>query len=288
MTENSDDDVQPTSGVDHQNFWRVLDRFAGTLVARFELDDVLETLGRDIRDVLGVAGAGVMLGDDDGNLRFTSTSDGVLHELEGLQIELDEGPCLLAYRSGEIVVAADLGDDDRFRKFGPRAVEEGMVAVYSFPMHMEDDVFGALNLYRGEAGAFTDDQIDVGQTFANVATSYLANARDSEQQDLLTKQLQHALNSRVVIEQAKGYVVGVHAARAARSLRADSFLREVAPDQGPRHRPGAAARRPHHRRPPEPLTAPTRPSARVADGDGDTRLCVCVPATAEPAAGRFP
>ncbi|CAN5907388.1 GAF and ANTAR domain-containing protein [soil metagenome] len=196
----------PSDGVDHRAFWQVLTRFAGTLVEGYDLADVLERVGADIRSVLDVAGAGVMLGDDDGNLRFTSTSDSVLEKLEALQIELDEGPCLRAYRSGEIVVATDLSTDERFPDFGSRAVDAGMSAVYSFPMHIEEAVFGALNLYRREPGDFTDDQVEVGQTFANVATSYLSNARDSEQQTLLTKQLQHALNSRVLIEQAKGFV----------------------------------------------------------------------------------
>lgn len=196
----------PADGVDHRAFWQVLNRLAGTLVNRYDLDDVLEQLGADIRGVLDVAGAGVMLGDDDGNLRFTSTSDETLEKLEALQIDLDEGPCLQAYRTGEIVLATDLAADERFPHFGPRAVEVGMAAVYSFPMHIDGDVFGALNLYRPRPGLFSDDQIEVGQTFADVATSYLRNAYDSEQKDLLTKQLQHALNSRVLIEQAKGFV----------------------------------------------------------------------------------
>jgi GAF domain-containing protein len=141
-----------------------------------------------------------------GTLRFTSTSDGTLERLEALQIELDEGPCLKAFRSGEMVLATDLGTDERFPRFGPLAVEAGMAAVYSFPMHIGGDVIGALNLYRHDAGGFTDDQIEVGRMFADVATSYLRNAHDSERKDLLTKQLQRALNSRVLIEQAKGFV----------------------------------------------------------------------------------
>ena len=197
---------QPTDGVDHRAFWKVLERFAGTLVDRYELDEVLEALGGDIRRVLDVAGAGVMLGDDDGNLRFTSTSDGVLHMLEGLQVELDEGPCLLAFRSAQVVLAEDLRTDERFPRFGPRAVAAGMSAVYSFPMHVDGTVFGALNLYRGTPGPFSRDQIEVGTTFADVATCYLMNARDIEHRQLLTAQLQQALRNRVVIEQAKGYL----------------------------------------------------------------------------------
>lgn len=220
----------PSDGVDHRAFWQVLRRFAGTLVDGYDLADVLARLGADIRSVLDVTGAGVMLGDDEGNLRFTSTSDAVLEKLEALQIELDDGPCLRAYRTGEIVVAIDLSTDTRFPEFGPRAVDAGMSAVYSFPMHIEGDVFGALNLYRPETGAFTDDQIEVGQTLADVATSYLRNARDSEQQTLLTKQLQHALNSRVLIEQAKGFVTartGVDLPDAFELIRSYARRRQV-------------------------------------------------------------
>ena len=198
---------QPSRGVDHRGFWKVLERFAGTLVDRFELDDVLAQLGADMTYVLDVAGAGIMLADDAGSLRFVSTSDQVLDTLETLQIELDEGPCLLAYRRGEVVIAGDLENDERFPAFGPRAYKAGMASVYSFPMRLDQQVIGALNLYSAEPGDFTADQMEVGQVFADVATSYLMNARDIEQKDVLTKQLQHALSSRVLIEQAKGFVV---------------------------------------------------------------------------------
>lgn len=202
----SDRTPLPTDGVDHRAFWQVLERFAGTLVDRYELDEVLARLGDDIARVLSVPGAGVMLADEEGNLRFTSTSGGALGELERLQIEYDEGPCLLAYRSAEVVLAGDLRRDERFPRFSPHAVDEGLLAVYSFPMHVDEHVIGALNLYNGQPGPLTDDQVEVGGVFADVATAYLMNARDIEQKDLLTKQLQQALNHRLVIEQAKGYV----------------------------------------------------------------------------------
>lgn len=205
-------------GVDHRGFWRVLERFAGTLVDRYELDDVLGQLGVDIAEVLEVAGAGVMLVDEAGSLRFCSTNNEVLHKLEGLQIDLDEGPCLLAYRSGEIVLAEDLREDPRFPSFGPRALEAGMAAVYSFPMRLDHHVIGALNLYAEHPGAFAAEQIEVGGVFADVATSYLLNARDIAQRDLLTRQLQHALDSRVLIEQAKGYVAALSGADPAEAF----------------------------------------------------------------------
>ena len=196
----------PSQGVNHRGFWKVLERFAGTLVDRYCLDDVLGQLGSNIAAVLDVEGAGVMLAGDDNSLRFASTNNEVLHKLEALQIDLDEGPCLLAYRSGEIVLADDLRTDPRFPAFGPRAREAGMAAVYSFPMRLDQQVIGALNLYSDKPGPFSDDQVEVGGVFADVATMYLLNARDIAQQDLLTRQLQGALTSRVLIEQAKGYV----------------------------------------------------------------------------------
>lgn len=219
---NATRDERGPRGVDHRGFWRVLERFAGTLVDRYELDDVLEQLGVDIAEVLDVAGAGVMLADESGSLRFCSTNNEVLRKLEGLQIDLDEGPCLLAYRSGEIVLAEDLRDDPRFPAFGPRAIEVGMAAVYSFPMRLDQQVIGALNLYAETARAFSHDQIEVGGVFADIGTMYLLNARDIAQRDLLTTQLQHALDSRVLIEQAKGYVAalaGVDPADAFEMIR---------------------------------------------------------------------
>ena len=223
--ENVAQDASGPRGVDHRGFWRVLERFAGTLVDRYELDDVLEQLGVDIADVLDVAGAGVMLADESGSLRFCSTNSEVLSKLEALQIDLDEGPCLLAYRSGEIVLAEDLRDDPRFPNFGPRAVEAGMAAVYSFPMRLDRQVIGALNLYAETARPFTHDQIEVGGVFADVGTMYLLNARDIAQRDLLTRQLQHALDSRVLIEQAKGYVAAL---RGIEPAEAFEFIRGYA------------------------------------------------------------
>lgn len=193
--------------VAHREALEVLGRFARTLVDHYDLDEVLARLGGDIRRILDVAGAGIMLSGRDGDLHFTSTSDPLLERLEGLQIELDEGPCLRAYRAAEVVIASDLRTDRRFPKFGPKAVEAGMLAVYSFPMRVEETVIGATNLYDRQAGELTAEQIDTGQILAHVATCYLMHARDLEQRELVTAQLQQALNQREIIEQAKGYLV---------------------------------------------------------------------------------
>ena len=192
--------------IDHAGVAEVLRRFAGTLVGEYELDEVLSGLGKDVASTLGCAGAGAMLADADGHLHFVATSDEVLNQLERLQIELEEGPCLLAYQIGRPVVTADLATDDRFPTFGPRAIDAGMRAVYSFPMQLQDTSIGALNLYAPEAGELSDEALEIGRTYADVATIYVVHARDLADHEELTTGLQKALDTRIVIEQAKGYL----------------------------------------------------------------------------------
>lgn len=192
--------------VDHESLSRVLQDFAATLVGIYDLEEVLSRLGEDIAAVVGVAGAGVMVEDADGDLHFVSASDEILKELERLQIEHDEGPCLLAYRTGEIVLSTDLAEDERFPEFAPRAIEAGMCSVYSFPLSFGKDVIGALNLYDDEPGELAGERLEASRTLADVATIYLLHSREVEADKQLSEQLQHALGSRVPIEQAKGFV----------------------------------------------------------------------------------
>jgi transcriptional regulator with GAF, ATPase, and Fis domain len=194
--------------VDDAGAFSLLQRFARTLVRQYDLDDVLSDLASELRDVLDVAGAGVMLADDNDDLRFVSSSDEVLKHLEDLQIELDEGPCLRAYKTADEVLATDLRSDDRFPRFGPRAVDVGMLAVFSYPLHYEEQVFGALNLYRTEPGTLDEDQCKLGAAFADISTLYLMHGSDDERREQVTRQLHGALDSRVLIEQAKGFVAG--------------------------------------------------------------------------------
>lgn len=208
--------------IDHAGLHDLFTRFARSLVDGYDLSEVILELGREIRVTLGVAGAGVMVEDDDGDLRFMSTSDETLRTLEQLQVELGEGPCLMAFRKGEQVIAADLRDDTRFKQFGPLAVAAGMRAVYSFPMIQNGTPIGAMNLYRSEPGPLTQEQVTVGQVFADVASAFIVHAREDDHRALLNRQLQTALDSRIIIEQAKGFVMarlGVDATSAFEILR---------------------------------------------------------------------
>lgn len=198
--------------------------FARNLVTDYDIEEMLDTLCREALMILGVSGAGVMLTDARGDLRFVAASDDTVREIEALQIEMGEGPCLRAYETGEAVVEPDLDEHSRFPQFAPRAVKAGLRGVYSFPMSTGslDEQVGALNLYTAEPGRFDEAARRTGQVLAHVATTYILNARAFARSQRLTSQLQHALDTRVVVEQAKGKVseqLGVEVPEAFERMR---------------------------------------------------------------------
>ncbi len=160
----------------------VLTIFSRTLMNEYEVQGILEELVGRMSDILPVDGAGVMMEDEAGVLRFAAASDTTVGTIETLQIELGEGPCLSAYLTGERVFLDDLTSCARFPEFSPRALAEGLHSVYSFPMWHDGQGLGALNLYRADGPAtLTPTQIAAGQTLADVATVYVLNARQQEQ-----------------------------------------------------------------------------------------------------------
>lgn len=182
----------------------LLKAFARTLVTDYAIDERLDTLCDEIVEVLGCSGAGVMLEDEAGDLRFVAASDDKVRQIEALQIELAEGPCLHAYRSGDVVVITDLSSDARFPTFSARAQAAGMSSVQSFPLRADDQCIGALNMYSERVAKFGEEEIDAGRVLADVCTTYILNSRTLAESYKLAGQLQRALDSRVVIEQAKG------------------------------------------------------------------------------------
>lgn len=200
----------------------VLTDLPTSLLEDFDLEDVMSRLGDDIADVLGVAGAGVMLEDERGTLRFVGASDPVLHALERLQVEYDEGPCLRAYERGEVIHAADLHEDERFPRFAAEALGTGMGSVFSYPLQYGEGIIGALNLYDGDPRSLEADEDEAAHTLARVATAYLLNARDITRFRSENHHLTRALERRVLVEQAKGYLqarAGVDEDRAWEMIR---------------------------------------------------------------------
>ncbi|MDQ1534176.1 MAG: hypothetical protein QOF28_1937 [Actinomycetota bacterium] len=155
----------------------VLSEFARTMVTDFPIQSILDHLVQRIVDVLPVTSAGVTLISADTGPRYVAASDAAALRYEQLQTEVGEGPCLAAYRSGEAVSVPDMRRELRFKTFAPRAVEAGLAAAFTFPLHDGDERLGALDLYRDTPGPLTAASMKAAQTLADVAAAYLLNAQ---------------------------------------------------------------------------------------------------------------
>jgi transcriptional regulator with GAF, ATPase, and Fis domain len=176
-----------------------------TMVAGFDVIDFLHVLTDRSVQLLDVSAAGLLLADPRGELRVVAASSEAARLLELFQLQNDQGPCLDCFRSGSPVTAADLvAAAPRWPRFAPAAREAGFAAVQALPMRLREQVIGALNLFRVDPGAFEPADVRVGQALADVATISLLQERSMRHSDTLNEQLQAALNSRVIIEQAKG------------------------------------------------------------------------------------
>jgi GAF domain-containing protein len=192
--------------IDQSLLARALTELAHTLVRPYEIGDVLYQLTDLTVDVLGLAGAGVSLEDEDGTLRFiTANSEDVL-KVEVAQEEANEGACHEAYQIGQVVVVEDVAGLGRWPAYEKVALEVGLRSVAGIPMGVDGTCIGALNLFDAEPRRWTDEEVGAAVALADMATSLVLNARELKQSRQLTEQLQKALDSRAVIEQAKGIV----------------------------------------------------------------------------------
>lgn len=178
---------------------------ADTLVADFDLVDFLDHLTHRAAEVSGADAVGLVLADARGDLQFMASSNDAGEVLELFQLQHSEGPCRDAYETQQPVVNQDLGNaDDLWPSFAASARAVGFESVHAFPMRLRRDAIGALNLFSRNAVRFADDEVRVVQSLADVATIAIIQERNLRDAEALTAQLQNALNSRIVIEQAKG------------------------------------------------------------------------------------
>ena len=178
---------------------------ADTMVADFDIIDFLHMLTERSVKLLDASAAGVLLADPRGELRVAAASSEAAGLLELFQIQNDQGPCLDCCRTGQPVSAADLAlAADRWPQFAAAATQSGLRAVQALPMRLRSQVIGALNLFRADPGPFDPEAQRIGQALADVATIGLLHERNLRRSETLAEQLQAALNSRVVVEQATG------------------------------------------------------------------------------------
>ncbi len=178
---------------------------ADTLVADFDVVDFLHVLANRCVNLLEVQAAGLMLADQRGQLRLMASSSEQSRLLELFELETDEGPCMACYSTAEATTDTDLREPDpRWPRFARQAAAAGFLSVHALPLRLRSEIIGVLNLFCSFVGPLPDHDARTGQALADVATIGLLQHRAIEHHQLLAEQLQGALNSRVLVEQAKG------------------------------------------------------------------------------------
>ena len=184
---------------------RTFVELADTLVADFDVVELLTLLTDGCVDVLDVAAAGLMLVTSAGDLRVMASSSEAMRVVELFELQSQEGPCLDCFRTGQPVLNQDLATvNGRWPRFAPVALEAGFHSVHALPMRLRGTVMGALNLFHVEPGGMRQADIAAAQAMADIATIAVLQHRATLEAQVVNEQLNHALNSRIVIEQAKG------------------------------------------------------------------------------------
>jgi GAF domain-containing protein len=186
----------------------VLAEFATAMVEDSSTAAVLERLGNYCTELLPVHGVGVLLrAPKGGGLEVATANTEAGRIVEGLEAQLHQGPCTESLESGEQVLVPDLAATaDRYPQFTPRALEAGVRSIHALPLTIRGETIGSMDLIALETMDLDAGQLAVAQLLGDVTVSYLANGRVLAEKTALAEQLQQALDSRVLIEQAKGVI----------------------------------------------------------------------------------
>ncbi|RJT75127.1 ANTAR domain-containing protein [Arthrobacter cheniae] len=182
-------------------------KIAQTLVDDYDVLDLLHTLVEECVDLLDATAAGLLLAGPDGVLQVMASTSEESHLMEILQQDSGAGPCVDCYVTGVPVTIRDIaGTEDRWPEFKELAAAQGYQSVHAFPMRVRGKAIGAMNLFRTETGEMSEEDIAIGQALADVSTISILQERTIREAATVNDQLQRALNSRVLVEQAKGMV----------------------------------------------------------------------------------
>jgi ANTAR domain/GAF domain len=196
---------------------------ADTLVDDYDVVEFAQELVEDCVSLLDADAAGMLLADPRGGLQVLASTSEQTRMLELLQIQSDAGPCLQAYGTGQQVLVDDLASNTaRWPEFAARARAEGFSAVFAIPLRLRSERIGAINLFRKQQAMMAESDLLVAQALADVASIGILHQRVLTHGALVNSQLQTALNSRIVIEQAKGVLaerLGIDMAEAFVKLR---------------------------------------------------------------------
>ncbi len=190
-----------------------------------DLNGAIHLIVSTTHDLFSVDGAGLMLMDGEMALRNAAVSDRRMDKLESLQIEHGAGPCITAFNEKELVSCEDLIDESRWGDFGARAVGDGLRAVLASPIPYASDAVGVVAVFSAKPHAWTPEGELALMSFTDLAALAIATTLQSEERGELASQLQSALDTRVVVEQAKGVLVareGIGPRQAFEQLRSQA------------------------------------------------------------------
>jgi GAF domain-containing protein len=203
----------------------VLAEFARAMTETYDVTDALSRLGEALTDVLDVTGVGISVVDPDGALRYATSTSELVTAIERVQENAQAGPCYEAFQTNRPVLVPEIDERADWNEFRTAAGSLGLRSVAGVPIAVRREVLGAVNLYQLGSRTWTPQDIETAGLFADMAAAYLLHAA-LEDTRRLADQLQYALDSRIVIEQAKGILAaawGVSVDEAFHRLR--SYVR---------------------------------------------------------------
>jgi GAF domain-containing protein len=207
---------------------QALDQLADLRTSPVTVEEALERVVASADALFGVDGTALMLVDRDQELRNLASSDPRAALLEDLQAEHGEGPCVDAFDDKQPVAADDLGNEDRWPGFAPAAAARHLLAVLASPIPYSDQAVGVVAVFAADPHAWTEAEQEAIVAFTDLVAMLILNAMEASERGRLAGELQVALDSRVVIEQAKGVLVGRH---GLTTRQAFERLRRQARDQ---------------------------------------------------------
>ncbi|MCU1416787.1 MAG: transcriptional regulator [Schumannella sp.] len=194
-----------------QEVLKTFAKLADTLVAGYDTVELLQSLVESCQELLGVTDAGILLMGATGELELVASTNESSMLVETMQWGAEAGPAIESFTSGRAVSMPSLDDaDGRWPRFGELALNLGYHSVHALPMRLREKTIGSLSLLNMEQGPLDEMDVLTAQALADVATIGILHERALHESSVLVQQLQGALNSRVVIEQAKGVISFTH------------------------------------------------------------------------------